>query len=379
MAQTTLSLLGKSLGLSGAAIGAVAAGSNLVGIATMVLITAHLATSAARQAVLASLALVAGSLAFFLMPWQIALYTGAVLLGIAGGLALPSAATAVSHGASPAAGPDQFVDHHQSRVARARALATLGLVLSISLAVGPLYESLVLTATDENLRAAYVAFLPVAVVGGAAIWARRQPTPDAKSLSISFRESVAGLVSLFHNRRWRLAICGQAIYMLPFAVVIVFAGLLAESLYHASASTTEIGIALFFIVSLVCRATLTRRPAVDHRVTLFGLCIAATLLGLALLATGVNVGLFLLALAVLGAPHGLIYPLALGLVADSIPGHELPRANAGFQAMSNAINVAAPLALGLVLDHFGARVMLLVAAIAVTPIIGLLWRLRDAG
>lgn len=101
--------------------------------------------------------------------------------------------------------------------------------------------------------------------------------------------------------------------------LVVFAGLLASSLYHASASTTEIGVALFFIVSFLCRAVLTRRPAVGHRVELFALCVVSTLCGIALLALGHSTGLFMVALAVLEAPHGLTYPLALGRSRTLLP------------------------------------------------------------
>jgi MFS family permease len=370
MAQTTFSLLGMSLGFSGTAIGAVAAGSNLVAVLTMLLVTAHLATSSAQRAIFVGLLFMTASLASFLAPSPIMLLVGSLFLGIAGGLVLPSAATAIGDLAS--SGGDR------SRAARGRALAMLALVLSISLALGPFYESLVLSATHERLQAAYLAFLPVPLIG--AVVARgRRATAAVPAASGTFWESMASLGSLFRNREWSLAVCGQAIYMVPFALVVVFAGLLGSSLYHASASTTEIGVALFFIISFLCRAALTRWPAVGYRVELFALCVVATLCGLALLALGHGTGLFMVALAVLGAPHGLTYPLALGLVSDAVPIEELSRANAGFQAVSNLISVVVPFVFGLVIDQFGDRAVVLCAAIPVVPLAGLLWLLRDAG
>lgn len=371
MAQTTLSLLGMSLGFSGAAIGAVAAGSNLIGVLTMLLFTAHLATSSAQRAIFAGLLFMAASLASFVAPSPIMLLVGSLFLGIAGGLVMPSAATAIGDLASSGGG--------RSRASRARALAMLALVLSVSLALGPLYESLVLSVTHEHLRAAYLAFLPIPLIGAVVARGRRRTAAAVPGGSGSFWESMASLGSLLRNRRWSLAVCGQAIYMVPFALVVVFAGLLGSSLYQASASTTEIGIALFFIVSFLCRAALTRWPAVGHRVKLFALCVVATLCGIALLAPGHSIALFMVALAVLGAPHGLTYPLALGLVSDAVPIEELSRANAGFQAVSNLISVVVPFVFGLVIDQFGDRAVLLCAAIPVLPMAALLWRLRDAG
>lgn len=371
MAQTTFSLLGMSLGFSGAAIGAVAAGSNLAAVLTMLLLTAHLATSSAQRAVFVGLLLMFASLACFLVPSATTLVVGSLFLGIAGGLVMPSAATAIGDLAS--SGGDR------SRATRGRALAMLALVLSISLALGPFYESLVLSATHERLQAAYLAFLPVPLIGAVVVRGRRGTTAAVPAGSGSFWESMASLGSLFRNPKWNLAVCGQAIYMVPFALVVVFAGLLGSSLYHASASTTQVGIALFFIVSFLCRAALTRRPAVGYRVELFALCVVTTLCGIGLLALGHSIGLFMVALAVLGAPHGLTYPLALGLVSDAVPIEQLSRANAGFQAVSNLISVVVPFVFGLVIDQFGDRAVLLCAAVPVVPLAGLLWLLRDAG
>lgn len=371
MAQTTLSLLGISLGFNGAAIGAVAAGSNLIAVLTMLLFTAHLATSSAQRAVFAGLLFMTASLVSFLAPSPIMLLIGSLFLGIAGGLVLPSAATAIGDLAS--SGEDR------SRAARGRALAMLALVLSISLALGPLYESLVLSVMHERLQPAYLAFLPITIIGAVVARGRRRATAAVPAGSGTFWESMASLGSLFRNRKWSLGVCGQAIYMVPFALVIVFAGLLGSSLYHASASTTEIGIALFFIVSFLCRAVLTRRPAVAHRVKLFALCVVATLCGIALLALGHDTGLFMVALAILGAPHGVTYPLALGLVSDAVSIEELSRANAGFQAVSSLISVAVPFIFGLVIDQFGDQAVLLCAAVPIVPLAGLLWVLRDAG
>lgn len=371
MAQTTLSLLGMALGLNGAAIGAVAAGSNLIAVLTMLLFTAHLATTSAQWAVFVGLLFMTASLASFLAPSPIMLLAGSLFLGVAGGLVLPSAATAI--GDLAGSGGDR------SRAARGRALAMLALVLSISLALGPLYESLVLGATHERLQAAYLAFIPVTLIGAVVARGRRRMTAEVPAGSGSFWESIASLGSLFRNRKWSLGVCGQAIYMVPFALVVVFAGLLGSSLYQASASTTEIGIALFFIVSFFCRAALTRWPAVAYRVELFALCVVVTLCGIGLLTIGHSTGLFMVALAVLGAPHGLTYPLALGLVSDAVPIEELSRANAAFQAVSSLISVAVPFIFGLVIDRFGDQAVLLCAAIPIVPLAGLLWLLRDAG
>lgn len=380
MAQTTLSLLGRSLGLSGTAIGAVSAGSNLISVLTMLLLTARLAVSSARRAVMAGSVLLGLSLSLFVFASPVSLIVAASVLGAAGGLALPSLATAVGHRASsqfePGAGA---VPTRVGGLGTARALAIFGLVLSASLTVGPLLESAVLAASHQHLRAAYLSFLPIALLGALTVSKGSRPEVPKNNVRVSRRQSLQGLKALFANRRWSLAMCAQAIYSVPFSVVVVFGGLLGKSLYHLAPSGVEGAIAIFFTTSFLSRALLAWRPATPYRVRLFALCVAFTLVGLALLGGGRGVVVFVVALAILGVPHGLTYPLALGLVAEAVPREDLARANAGFTAVSGTINVVAPLVLGLVIDDLGGRTMLLVSAIPVLGLAAVLRRLKDAG
>ena len=148
-------------------------------------------------------------------------------------------------------------------------------------------------------------------------------------------------------------------------------------LYHLAPSGVEGAIAIFFTTSFLSRALLAWRPATSYRVRLFALCVALTLVGLGLLGGGRGVVVFVVALAILGVPHGLTYPLAL--VAETVPRDDLARENAGFTAVSGTINVVAPLVLGLVIDNLGGRTMLLCTAIPVLGLAVVLRRLKDAG
>ena len=378
MAQTTLSLLGKSLGLSGAAIGAVSAGSNLIGAATMVLFTARLATGSSRRAIAAGSALLALALLLFDLSSPIGLVIAACVLGAAGGLSMPSLATAVGEQASlrHSTGPGA---RRSSRIGPARALAVFGLVLSASLTLGPLLESAVLAASHQHLRAAYLTFLPIAILGVLAVGKQRPRKGAEEHQRVSTIESLQGLKALFSNRRWSLAMCAQAIYSVPFAVVVVFGGLVGKSLFQAAPSEVEGAIAVFFAMSLLSRALLAWHPMAAHRVRLFALCVTLTFVGLSLLGLGRGTVVFFVALALLGVPHGFTYPLALALVAESVPREELGGANAGMSAISSVINVVAPLVLGVVLDDFGARLMLLCAGVPVLVLTAVLRRLKDAG
>lgn len=377
MGQTTLSLLGKTMDLGGGAIGAISAGSNLVAALTMLLVTARIQADGARRAVVAGSLLLASSLALFLIPSPLSLLGGAFLLGTAGGLTLPSVATVIGHRAITRSQSNSAGDGGPSRFTPARALATLGLVLSLSLVVGPLLESAVLSVSAQNLRMAYLAFLPIALLGALLAAGGRARSGSERTERPSVQQSFKGLRALFSNRRWSFALCAQAIYAVPFSVVVVFGGLLGKSLYHVSASSIEAAIAVFFTLSLLSRAVLTWHPATSQRTRLFGACVALTLTGLALLAIGSGPITFFGALAILGVPHGLTFPLALGLVAESVPTEELGQANASFTAVSSTINVVAPIALGLAIDHLGSRAMLGCAMVPVVLLSVTLARLRE--
>lgn len=354
MAQTTLSLLGRSLSLSGASIGGLSAMANVVATFTMLFVTSRFAEGRARVAVVAGSVLCALSLVVFADAQVVALVVASVLLGLGGGLANPALATAVAHESETARGE---VARHRGRrpMSTARALAVFGLVLSASLTIGPLLESGVLSWSGERLSIAYLVFSPIAVVGAVAAGWRAQLTAKADTRPLRLW---TGLRALATNSRWGLAMSAQVLYAAPFSVVVVFGGLVGREVFGLSASATVAAIAVFFLTSLVARAALALRPVTAGRMRVFFACGALTVLGLALLGWSPGTWSFFVAFALLGIPHGLTYPVALALVAESVDRSQLSQANAAFAAVTSLVNIVAPLSLGAVLDAFGGRVML---------------------
>ena len=90
-----------------------------------------------------------------------------------------------------------------------------------------------------------------------------------------------------------------------------------------------------------------------------------TAAGLVLLGTGHGLIVLMVAMGVLGVPHGLTFPLALALVADATPVADLPRANATLLGSTNLVSVIVPLVLGAIVPAVGYRGMMLAILVPV--------------
>ena len=91
-------------------------------------------------------------------------------------------------------------------------------------------------------------------------------------------------------------------------------------------------------------------------------------LGVALLGLGRSEATLFVGLGLLGLPHGLVYPVALALIAEETPPERLAHANAVFSAWTAAATVVLPLLLGGLAALGGFRTMFLALLV---PVVGL--------
>lgn len=159
---------------------------------------------------------------------------------------------------------------------------------------------------------------------------------------------------------FQVALFGQLLYAAPFAAIVVFGALMDRHDFHLSAAGTQIAFGVFFAVSFVVRSLLAWQSPIPHKIGLFRLSSALTLAGLIMLALSHGVAALLIAMAVLGVPHGLTFPLAMGLVAEDRSHSELAEVNAHLSAAVQAVNLGLPLVLGIGIDAVGYREMFLV-------------------
>ncbi|HET9732451.1 MAG TPA: MFS transporter, partial [Acidimicrobiales bacterium] len=357
MAITTFPLLGREeLHLGAAFIGGLGTVIGVTGIAATLAVGSRVSSAHATTAVAAGTAVLLACLLVFGTSTSTAQFVvAAVLLGAAGGATTPSLATAIGRAPAP----------H-----RDRALARYALVLSVSLAAGPLVETATLALGGQRIRLPFFVFaaLPVSALALGLVPARRSrpdrpeapgETPATAATDEPLRQTRGGRLSaLLSTRGGRLALTAQLLYAAPFSAVTVFGALVARDVYGTSAAGAQLSFTAFFVASLASRALIARFSPITAKLRLFGLCAALTVVGLALLALGgPKVDLFV-AMALLGVPHGVTFPLALALTADASPPEHLAAANATLFAINASASVVAPVVLGAVATAAGYQVMM---------------------
>lgn len=363
MAQTTFSILARErLHMSPALIGLVMAAASLFGVGATAWFAPRVPTPARRLVVASSLGLVSVAIGLFAVaPDASVMALAAVLLGIGGGVAMPTLMTiAGSRGGRN----------------RDRDLALYSLALSASLAGGPLLEAFVLGESGQSLELAYVVFmaLPLAALA-LLLWRGISPPEGMRSLLPARigRSASGGYRELVANWNWRLAVTGTLLYQVPFVAVVAFGGAMARTVDHASPAAAELAFAAFFSTSFGARAWVARYAPIERKIGAFFVAAALSVLGLVMLATGSNVAVLVSAMAVLGVPHGLIFPVALALVAEGAGSTQgLAHGNAGLLAVVNLSSVGMPALLGELVQLVGYRYMVLAVLLPVVAFSGLL-------
>jgi len=405
MGQTTYPLLARDhLGVSNSALGILTAVAGLAGVATSAFLTARVPARRALWAVTAGQATTLASFVLLALPTGLpGLWLAAAALGIGGGLVFPATMTAIGSGP-----PGR----------RARSLAVYALSLSAGLVVGPLLEAGVLHALHEHLRSAFAALLPLPLAATVLVGlaARRHggglpPAPDpaeddarspgmvpsGQPLPLSddpdpvmapapaqggsapagltgpavpgppegSRRPRVGRPSLWRQPAFRLALLTLLTYQAPFAALVTFGGLLGRRVDGVSAAGVEVGFGLFFTVSFLVRALVAARSPLRRPRLVLAASLAATVGGLLLLAGGPGSPSFFLALAVLGAPHGVTFPLASATLAEGTEPALLGRANARMMATANLVTIVVPLVCGGLAAAFGYRALFLAMEVPV--------------
>ncbi len=393
MAQTTFPLVaGDLLHLNATAVGAIAAAGSGISVLAMVLVASRIPPRRVPIVLVGSLLML--GLAFPLVAVAhtgLVLTVGVLLLGAGGGLAFPTLITAVGGIGGEDAQPG----------ARDRPIALLGVALSASLAIGPFVETASLAVSGGNLRAAFLwfalgpllaALLMAGVVSRRSEWhrsrqaARRRGRPGGEGHADAFRmapevlavgdgigatagpgpgSSRVSFRQALTDPAFQVALLGQLLYAAPFAALIVFGALFAGHDYKLSPAQIQVAFGVFFLISFAVRAGVAWRSPIRHKLAWFRLSTAVTLVGLAAIGLGHGEPQLLLAMALLGVPHGLTFPLSMALVAEDRSHAELPSVNAHLTASVQAVNLALPLVLGLGIDALGFRTTFLLLLLPV--------------
>ncbi|MDA8314628.1 MAG: hypothetical protein M0010_05570 [Actinomycetota bacterium] len=355
--QTTYPLIGHDLlEVSNHLIGMIVAFAGAAGVLAAATIGARATASNAYRALAAGQALLVVAFVALAMPGAgvIGLWASALLLGGAGGVIFPATMTLVGSRAS----------------VPSRALALYTVALSLGLAGGPFIEAACLHLTGQSLHETVAALLPLPVI--ALVLALRAERGDRLARQLVAAQAVvptgtsdaptrgSGSAPARERRpllalpAYRLALAIMLSYEAPFVALMGFGGLLARHSYGVSSSGVEIAFTSFFAASLAVRGALVRYSPLPTLGVPLVASVALTAGGLALLGLGHGFAALLIAMAMLGMPHGLTYPLAGAHLAESL-SDDLGRANGGLNASIGAVAVVVPLACGWLSEAIGLR------------------------
>lgn len=357
--QTTFAPFGNDvLRLSPSVIGL---GVTLAGVVASVgnlFLVSRLRAKHLRRVALTGLAALSFSIFVIVFGSSVSTYlASAIIMGVSTGLVMPVLATLASQ---------------VPGVTRDRALVGYSVALSASLAIGPLFESLLLSATNNSLQTALLGFAPLPILAGVLMLfvssANGAPVDDANQAA-SFPARVR------KNAHLRLAILGLLLYQVPFVAVTTFGVLIAHFSYGASAATAQLSFTVFFVFSFSTRSILLWKPFGIHSGLLLRIAALVTLVGVLVLGAGHDLILLMIAMALLGIPHGLVYPLSISLVAHGTTSADLPKANAILSTATNAVSVTGPFLLGVITTHLGYRTMLFLVFIPVAVLTAVLFRI----
>lgn len=311
-----------------------------------------------RVVILVGLALLSFTIFMIVLGRSVPSYLiSTVVFGVSGGLVMPVLATLA--GKVPG-------------IARDRALTSYTVALSASLVIGPFIESQLLNMTGGSLGTALLSFAPFPLIAGLLLLF---VVPSAES-SGHLKRDASSPALISKNAHLRLAIVALILYQVPFVAVTTFGALIAHISYDASASLAQLSFTVFFLFSLTTRLILVWKPPAGRGGLLLRIAAIITLVGILVLGYGHTLIQLITAMALLGIPHGLIYPVSISLVARGTESLALPKANAVLFAATSVASVVTPLVLGVLATDLGYSTMELLVFFPVAILAILLFRIE---
>ncbi|MGC8571470.1 MAG: MFS transporter [Caldivirga sp.] len=292
-------------------------------------------------------------LIFIIYPFvnYIGLWLTSVAVGFLLGIIMPNVATS-----SSIIGKDQGT--------RERVIALYTFALSLSLTIGPIIESIILRYF--TLRDAFLFFSVFSAVMVAL--SPKLPFPAEKPGGVRFK-----LSSIWGKASFRVAIYNNAMYSLPFAMLTAFGGIYAIEYFHADNSLVYLLFAAFFTTSFATRLYISIRPIRDVKYASISMSIL-TIVGMVVMTLSPNMYAYAVALAILGIPHGLTYPLSLIVISRDSRDDERNIMNSAFSSIMTIIGILSPIALGISAELLGLRYMTIIVEASVVFFTWLLYR-----
>ncbi|WP_048057787.1 MFS transporter [Metallosphaera cuprina] len=345
MVTTTVGPLSKyELGFSNSLVGVV---TGLMFVATLFAtsyLNPSLKSSTRRKVFIVSNLAILALLPLFYLSNSFTIWIFSALIGLAFGLVMPNLITAAS-----------LVE---DRKTAERLLAIYSASLSVSLILGPLYETLILSKFQYNF--VFLAFIPIAVIAFILSWTVRFPDTD---------KEISGSRAL-RNKGLSSSILAITTYNVPFAAITAFLTILAIERFHVPNDLAYSAYIPFFTLSFLTRLYMSIRPFKSLRVPML-ISVLITMITLAGTIVSPSYSAFLLLMALLGIPHGSVFPMSTIMIQRATSKEERNAVNSYFLAYNNFLFIAVPAVVGYLSEIIGLPLTfsLLTVPVVITSVV----------
>ncbi|ABW01444.1 MFS transporter [Caldivirga maquilingensis] len=355
MLMTTIPLLARyGFHFSNTLIGLLSALTALMTFLSSGLINSRLRSCNRRLAFIASSVIYAVAYPLFWLSTPLTIWLLSAIAGFTLGFLMPNIITSAS------LLPD--------RRTRERLLNIYTLSLSISLILGPAIESLILKY--YSLRESFLFFTVFPILALAI-------APFIKFPEETSNDSLIAVSNVLSNPGFLTAVLNIATYNVVFSFLMAFGGIYARNSFGLSYSTVETLFSLFFVTSFLGRLYLSIKPA-ERLWPLMSSAVLLTVIGIALIGLINNLLIYIIALLLLGIPHGTTYPLSVVAISRAFKPQHRNMANSLFFSFMMLIGIVTPTITGYVADLIGIRNTFIVLILPVIIILLFLRRYVNA-
>lgn len=346
MVATTLPFLAKySFSYSNVLVGFVSAALNISTFAVTSYLNPMLKSSTRRKVFILATGTIPALMFLYYISTPLILWPVAVASGLAFGFVFPNIITSATL--------------HHDHLIQMRLLAIYSLSLSLSLVIGPSLETWLLTFL--SYKQIFLPFLGVSLMGFAV-------SPFIKFPKVT--REIRGRSAL-RNKGLVTSLLAITIYNVPFAAITSFLVIFAVDRFSVPSSTAYSVFIYFFLTSFISRLLMAIRPFRS----LFPPLIASamiTITGLILIPLMPSFFYFVLVMALMGIPHGTIFPMSSMLVARGTAPEERSVANSYFLAYNNILFIIIPVVFGALSIKAGFTLSYLALAASAVVSTGLL-------
>ncbi|WP_338602299.1 MFS transporter [Sulfolobus tengchongensis] len=330
MVTTTIPLLAKyTLQLSNSQVGLLSALLFTFNFISTTFINPKLNSIVRKRAFIISNIIILVSLPLYFLSNAITIWIISIFAGIAFGLIMPNLITAAS-----LANDKKSVE---------RLLSLYSTSLSTSLIIGPAFEVFLLTKYDY--RDVFLWFIPMVIIG--VIISSKIKFPDVKREESGF--------SVIKNKGLIAGALAITTYNVPFAAFTTFLAILAKDRFNLPNFDAYLVFLPFYIMSFLTRLTMTIKPFENLRMPLL-ISILITIAGLFGILYAPNYPIFLAVIALLGIPHGSIFPMATIMISRATSLAERNAVNSYFLAYNNILFLIVPAIIGFVSELLGLTI-----------------------